>query len=223
VEVTYSLGEEVSEPLAVMKMETLVTERASFFLTDVDGENIQSQCSTIEEGSQGEGDAVHLPTAHLKGYKASHVDSVTAAVPQTASSTEWTLWFTPSQYRIKDVSVAISQVLLHRPSLGNQLTFDALLSMGVDALEAYGYDVSRILVAQKKEFRIAEDQRCKDQEVKLKLQAEGLLPISTGTSHLSFGIGNSFANESSISQASTLPSRHRGPSKDRLSTRSAPP
>jgi hypothetical protein len=73
--------------------------------------------------------------------------------------------------------------------------------MEVGALEAYGYDVSRILVAQKEEFRVAEDQRRKDEELRLKMEPEGLRPLFTGANHSPFGTGNSFANELSLAQS----------------------
>jgi hypothetical protein len=201
VDVTYTHGREANEPLAVMKMETLVTERASFFLSEVDQGNIKVDAATLKKGLKVKTTSSISLRRTLKGYGAEHVDSLTAAVPHAGASTEWTLWFTPKKWHVRDVSVAISQVLLHRPNLNNQLSLDSLLSMEVGDLEAYGYDVSRILVAQKEEFRVAEDQRRRDEELRQKMEPEGVRPLFTGAIHSPFGTGNSFANELSLVQS----------------------
>ncbi|KAH0537512.1 hypothetical protein FGG08_005687 [Glutinoglossum americanum] len=201
VEVIYNLGGEIQEPLAVMKMQNRVIERASFFLSEVDQSNIKVNAAQLKDGLTVKATPHISLRRTLRGYGVSHVDSVTAAAPQGVSSMEWTLWFTPKGCRIPDVSIAIAKVLLHRPTLNIQLSFDSLLSMEVRALEAYGYDVSRILVAQQEELLIAEDQRRKEEESRARLQAEGLLPVSTGTDRSPFGSGNSFASESSITRS----------------------
>ncbi|KAI9776655.1 MAG: hypothetical protein M1839_009461 [Geoglossum umbratile] len=197
VQVTYNLGKETYEPLAAMKMENLVIERASFFLSDIDGADIKVDAAQLKAGLKVKTTSRISMKRTLKGYSAKHTDSVTAAVIPGDPPTEWILWFTPVNYRIHDVSAAIAQVLLRRPTLSKQLSFDGLLTKDVGALELYGYDVSRILVAQKEELRIAEDQRRREDELRSRLQADGF-PINGGL--YPFGAGNSFANENSITQ-----------------------
>ncbi|KAH0538541.1 hypothetical protein FGG08_004874 [Glutinoglossum americanum] len=202
VDVTYGLGSETSNPLAAKKMENLVVERARFFLNEIDDPAIKVDWAQLQAGLKVKTTSSISMRRSLRCYDISHSESTTATVVNGGSPMEWTLWFTPKKYHISHVSAAIAQILLHRPNLGTRMLFDSLLTKDIGDLEAYGFDVSRILVAQEEEHRITEDQRQRERELTAKLKAEGHLPPINGggVNRYPLGSGGSFANESSITR-----------------------
>ncbi|KAH7310077.1 hypothetical protein BKA65DRAFT_169686 [Rhexocercosporidium sp. MPI-PUGE-AT-0058] len=158
------LGELAPKQDDAAKLRLHLLERAKLFLHEIKRENIKHDGRWLEKNL-----AVKVATSinlrrSLRGHSQSHNEKRSAALDHDKRS-GWTLYVASGSHDSYQISQAISQLLLDRPSQSASLTFEQFLNLSLYQLRARGYNVERILRAKAAEQRIAEEERKKQMAV----------------------------------------------------------
>ncbi|KAI9753025.1 MAG: hypothetical protein M4579_005367 [Chaenotheca gracillima] len=143
---------------AAAKLKKLVVERATLFLHEKSSNEIKHNEKWLEGNLTIQAVRSITLRRSLKGHRGERIDPRSACVTHDYKK-GWTLFITAGSYDLFEVSHALVKLLLHRPKNDSAMTLEMLLASDLLKLRARGYNVNRILKANAREARIAEEQR----------------------------------------------------------------
>ncbi|CZT50162.1 related to NUO-14 NADH2 dehydrogenase (ubiquinone) 14K chain [Rhynchosporium secalis] len=158
------LGELAPKQDTAAKLRLHLLERAKLFLHEIRRESIKHDGRWLEKNL-----AVKVVTSinlrrSLRGHSQSHNEKRSAALDHD-KRTGWTLYVAHASHDTFQISQAVSDLLLERPSQSASLTFEQFLNLSLLQLRNRGYNVERILRAKAAEQRMAEEERKKQMAI----------------------------------------------------------
>ncbi|KAL2067761.1 hypothetical protein VTL71DRAFT_15857 [Oculimacula yallundae] len=158
------LGELAPKQDTAAKLRLHLLERAKLFLHEIKRESIKHDGRWLEKNlSVKVVNSINLRRS-LRGHSQSHNEKRSAALDHD-KRTGWTLYVASGSHDSYQISQAISDLLLDRPSQSASLTFEQFLNLSLLQLRNRGYNVERILRAKAAEQRMAEEERKKQAAV----------------------------------------------------------
>lgn len=137
-----------------------ILERAKIFLHESPADNIKHDARWLDKNLSVQAVSSISLRRSLRGHTLSHTEKRSAALNHERGK-GWTLYVTEGRSDFFQISLAISRVLLERPSQQAVITLESFLTLNLLQLRSRGYNVDRILRAKAAEQRIAEEERKK--------------------------------------------------------------
>lgn len=145
---------------SAVKLRSHVLERAKLFLHESPRDNIKHDARWLDKNLMLQAVSSISLRRSLRGHTLSHTEKRSAAL-NNERGRGWILYITEGNYDTFQISLAISRLLLERPSQQAVITLETFLNLNLLQLRSRGYNVDRILRAKKAEQRIAEEERKK--------------------------------------------------------------
>ena len=142
------------------KIRIHILERAKLFLHELPRDNIKHDARWLEKNLVLQAVSSISLRRSLRGHTLSHTEKRSAAL-NNERGRGWILYITEGGYDTYQISLAISRLLLERPSQQAVITLETFLNLNLLQLRSRGYNVDRILRAKAAEQRIAEEERKK--------------------------------------------------------------
>lgn len=160
VEQKISVGDQLIDQSASMKIQKKILERSKVFLHSYPSDQLKYPKGWLEKNLVVDY-VTHISImVSLRGYKMSYNLKQTAVLKNDSRSKKIALHIT---YGVDfyDISQALVRHLLKRPNNEAATLFESLLTSDLQGLKRRGFNVDRILRAQAAQARIAEDERQK--------------------------------------------------------------
>ncbi|MCJ1385120.1 hypothetical protein MMC17_008239 [Xylographa soralifera] len=169
VEQRLQIGEPIEDQREAAKLEKLIRERIKLFMHDVPADLIRHNAAWVERNLSIVVVKSLSLRKSLRARNVTHTESKTAvqAKDQQLGHRQflgYSLFVTPGNRDLYDVSQALSHLLLTRPKPQHVITLTVLLETDLYKLRSRGYNVERILQKKAAEKRVAEAQRRKQLE-----------------------------------------------------------
>lgn len=172
---------------SAVKLRLHILERAKLFLHESSRDNVKHDAPWLDKNLSIQSVASISLRRSLRGHTLSHTEKRSAALSNERGK-GWTLYVTEGTYDTFQISLALSKLLLARPSQQAAITLETFLTLNLVQLQKRGYNVSRILRAKAAEQRIAEEERKKQlvsEQALLREQEEQWRQENTAISTLS--------------------------------------
>ncbi|TVY81184.1 hypothetical protein LSUE1_G006567 [Lachnellula suecica] len=163
VEETLKLGQPSDKQGPAVKLRSHILERSKLFLHEYGRESIKHDPRWLEKNLSVQIVSSISLTRSLRAQNLSHTEKRSAACNNVRDK-GWTLFVTPGESDVFQISQPICRMLLERPSQQAFMTFETFLKLNLYQLRSRGYNVERILRAKAAEQRVAEEERRKQLE-----------------------------------------------------------
>lgn len=154
------IGNPSEKQAAAVKIRSHILERAKLFLHESPRDNIKHDARWLDKNLALQAVSSISLRRSLRGHTLSHTEKRSAAL-NNERGRGWILYITEGGYDTYQISLAISRLLLERPSQQAVITLETFLNLNLLQLRSRGYNVDRILRAKQAEQRIAEEERKK--------------------------------------------------------------
>ncbi|KAI9838454.1 MAG: hypothetical protein M1837_002476 [Sclerophora amabilis] len=181
VEESPRIGSLVPDQRVALKLQRLVLERSTLFLHEKQPSEIKHNEKWLQQNLKVQAVRSISLRRSLRGHRSERIDSRSAWITHDQRK-GWYLWIAAGAHDLFEVSHALVKLLLNRPKSDSAITLEMLLGADLLKLRARGYNVGRILKANAREAKAAEEQRRQRlEEDRRKIEQNGMVSVPPKT------------------------------------------